>query len=470
MKRILVIITLLSVITFSGFGCKGKSMNYQASLEVWGTFDTNNAFDGVFSEYATINPNVTGLAYKKMTIDTYKKDLIDALAAGNGPDVFMIQSSWLPDFQDKIVPVPSYMMTEQEFRNNFVDVVAEDMIVDGQIYGVPLSVDSLGLYYNKDIFNAAGITRPPQTWEEFDKVVKTLTKVDEFGNITQSAAALGTAYNKDGSVNVNRAPDILTLMMIQNGAEMSTRGGNVSFAEVGTSKSVSATPGENALRYYTDFSSATSPIYTWNKNQNYSIDEFYEGSTAMMINYSYHYDTIKAKNAKLNFAVAEVPQVSLGTIGTQANVANYWVFVVAKNKKPQQSGDPTAVTITDGMRIHESWQLLKSISFPSASGVTLVNALGGEQLIYNTKADFTETYLAQTGKPAARRDLIEKQKTDVQLGSFAKGNLIAHSWWRHDADAVDGIMYDMIDRVNTGQMSVHDSLELGQQRIQQLQN
>lgn len=89
--------------------------------------------------------------------------------------------------------------------------------------------------------------------------------------------------------------------------------------------------------------------------------------------------------------------------------------------------------------------------------------------MYTPEFDFTEKYLEKTGKPAARRDLIEKQKTDVRLGAFARGNLIARTWWRHDADAVDGIFYDMIDRVNTGQMSVHESLELGQKRAQQLQ-
>lgn len=462
MKKIIAIIALFSVVVFSGLGCKGSGSKYTVNLDVWGSFDNTNAFEESFNAYKKINSNVGTIRYQKFTLESYKKDLLNALAAGNGPDVFMIQNSWLPDFQDKVVPIPEYMMTEQEFRNNFVDVVADDMIIDGQMYGVPLSVDSLALYYNKDIFNAAGITRPPQTWEEFNKAVKTLTKIDEYGNITQSATALGTAYN------INRSSDLLTALMIQNGTEMSDRiHEKVTFAD--PVQKVGGVPGEQALKYYTDFASASSSMYTWNKDQNYSIDEFFEGNTAMMLNYSWHYDTIKAKNAKLNFAVADLPQVSLDKTGGQANCANYWVMVVAKNKQPIQSTNPKAVAITDSMRVHESWQLLHALAFPSAKGVAITNFVTGEKLIYTPEFDLTEKYLEINGKPAARRDLIEKQKDDVRLGAFARGNLIARSWWRHDADAVDAIFAEMIDNVNTGAMNVHAAVELGARRSQQLQ-
>jgi len=462
MKKIGVIIILFAVIIFAGAGCKSKKSNYAVKLDVWGTFDNTNAYSDSFAVYENINKNIEPIEYHKMTLESYKEDLLGALAAGNGPDIFMIHNSWIPDFQDKIVPAPEYMMTEQEFRETFVDVVADDFVIDGQIYGTPLSVDSLALYYNKDIFNAGGVTQSPKTWEEFNAAVKTLTKIDEFGNINQSGAAIGTAFN------VNRSTDILTAMMIQNGAEMSDpETKRITFAEPVQKDGKSVVPGEQALKYYTDFASAAEPIYTWNKNQNYSIDEFFEGNTAMMINYSYHYDTIKAKNAKLNFAVADLPQISLDSVGDQANFANYWTFVVAKNKQPTQSLEEGAIQVTNEMRVHEAWQFLRALSFPTTNGIVVQNAVSGESSTYNVEFDLTQKYLEMTGKPAARRDLIEKQKTDVRLGAFAKGNLIARSWWRNNAIAVDAIFADMIDSVNTGKSSVHDAIEQGARRSEQ---
>ena len=457
MKKIGVISILFAVIIFAGAGCKGPRSSYKVKLDVWGTFDNTNVYSDSFASYKNINKNIEPIVYHKNTLESYKEDLLGALAAGNGPDIFMIHNSWIPDFQDKIVPAPEYMMTEQEFREVFVDVVADDFVIDGQIYGVPLSVDSLALYYNKDIFNAAGLTRPPKTWEEFNNAVKVLTKVDEFGNFEQSGAAIGTAFN------VNRSADILTAMMLQEGAEMSDKTTKrIMFGElVGSGAYI---PSEKALKRYTDFASAATPVYTWNKKQNYSIDGFFQGDVAMMINYSWHYDTIMAKNAKLNFAVADLPQVSFDSIGNQANFANYWSFVVAKNKQPTQSMEEGAVQITDEMRVHEAWQFLRALSFPVTNGITLQNAVTGESLTYNAEFDLTERYLEKTGKPAARRDLIEKQKTDVRLGTFAKGNLIARSWWRNNAIAVDAIFADMIDSVNTGRSSVHDAIKLGVKR------
>ncbi len=463
MKNFVSILVICSIVFLSGCGLKTENQAYETKLDIWGVFDNTSAYNEILLAYRSINDNVSNVNYRKYTIDSYKEDLLNALASGTGPDIFMIHNSWFPDFQDKIEPIPEYMMSEQDFRYNFVDVVADDFVLDGKMYGVPLSVDSLALYYNKDIFNAAGVTQPPKTWDEFDEVVKKLTNIDEFGNIDQSAAAIGTAFN------VNRSTDILTAMMIQNSAEMSdptTK--RVTFAEPVQKDGKAVVPGEQALKYYTDFASAVEPVYTWNKNQNYSIDEFFEGNAAMMINYSWHYDTIEAKNAKLNFAVADLPQVSFDTIGEQANFANYWTFVVAKNKQPTQPSSKDARPITNEMRIHEAWQLLIAMTFPSEKGILLTNGLNKEALIFQTKFDFTKKYLEETGKPAARRDLVQEQVDDVRLGSFARGNLIAQTWWRNSAIAVDAIFAEMIDSVNTGKSSVHDAVDLGARRTQQL--
>ncbi len=47
---------------------------------------------------------------------------------------------------------------------------------DGNQCSLPLLNDAYGLYYNKDAYKAAGITAPPKTWSEFEKVAEKLTK------------------------------------------------------------------------------------------------------------------------------------------------------------------------------------------------------------------------------------------------------------------------------------------------------
>ncbi len=463
MKKIISIFLIFTFIVFSGFGCKEKPIQYSTNLEIWGMFDDSHEYANIFKSYKETHPYVTGINYRKISgEENYKRELLNYLAEGRGPDIFMIHNTWLPEFKNKIAPVPYGLISEIEFKDNFVDVVADDFYVDGDIYGVPLSVDSLALYYNKDIFNAAGIIDPPKTWAEIDDITQRLTSIDQYGNIDQSAIALGTYEN------INRSTDILSLMMMQLGSEMSNReAGMATFDEPVSINGVVRSPAKDALEYYTAFAQGDQPIYTWNADMDYSIDDFYEGDTAMMLNYAYNYDLIEAKNAKLNFGVSEVPQFSLNQIGGQVNYANYWVFVVAKNKEGQITKE--GLNITKDMRISESWQFLKALTFPTAEQpMTFYNVVNDQPFSLIFENDLSEMYLNVKNKPAARKDLIKMQQTDIKLRPFVLGNLIAHSWYQVDSKDVEKHLGEMIESVQLGRSSVSDAIELAANRITQL--
>lgn len=461
----ILILILFAVVTFSGFGCKEKSVSYDMTLEVWGIFDDSDAFTEILNAYRDVNPNVKDIRYRKFTPESYKKDLLDALASGEGPDVFMIHNTWLPSFQDKIVAAPDTLVGEQEFRANFVDVAANDFLRESAVYAVPLSVDALALYYNRDLLNAAGIVTPPTTWEEFNDAVKKLTRVDQFGNITQSGAAIGTAYN------VNRSTDLLSALMLQGGAVMTDRDRiRATFTDPVRVGSNTQTPGITALTFYTQFARSTSALYTWNKRQHYSLDAFYEGTTAMMVNYSWHYDTIRRKNEKLNFSVAPLPQI---VQNQPVNYANYWGLAVAKNKTLPKFDSSTAqrnaIPVTNEMRLFESWQFLRFLSLKhDGDQMTITSAATGAQKASALPFDPAENYLQKTKKPAARRDLLEKQKKDPVIGPFAAGNLIAKSWYQVDPEAAEAILAEAIDAVNNGAAEAQEALSVAQNRISQL--
>lgn len=439
---------MLTTLVLSGCGLRDQTEAYVVDLEVWGIFDDSNAYQEIFNAYKGINPHVR-ITYRKFPVDTYKQDVLDALAAGNGPDIFLVRNSWTPAFSDKIVAAPAEMIDERTFRDALVDVAADDFVEDGNVVGVPLSIDSLGLYYNKDLLGAAGIAAPPVTWEEFMDDVRLLTRIDSFGNIVQSGAALGT------SENINRSTDILNALFLQNGMQL----------PMGKTEPISlaTSVGSNALDFYAQFADSTSSLYSWNPRMHYSIDAFYEGTVAMMTNYSWHYETIRRKNSKLNFAVAPLPQLS----GKQPfNFANYWGFVVAKNKQaPKGTTDKDAF---EKARQHESWEFLKFLAFPNNGTVTLSNAFSDASQSFSIQYDPAAEYLARTKKPAARRDLAGKQHTDPILGPFADGNLIARNWYQTDPESIENILAETITSVNYGQASAYQALSTAENRINQL--
>lgn len=446
--RLIIWFLVFSLVTPFFSGCGGeKPIDYSVNLEIWGVFDDSSDYSDIFSEYR-FNPFVGDIRYKKHTVENYKEDLIDALASGDGPDIFMINSSWMPDFENKVAPAPDYLINEQQFRNNFVDVVAEDFLGSSkEVYGVPLSVDSLALYYNKDLFNAAGIASPPGTWEELVEDSKKMTIIDDTGGIERSGVALGTAYN------INRSSDVLELLLFQHGAELPTRS-KPSFQ-------VDVNLGNDVLEFYTQFARSSSPAYAWNSAMHYSIDSFYEGDLAMMLNYSWHIETIKNKNAKLNFAIAKIPQLSEKN---PANYSNYWTFVVNKNKEIKNPG-VGASAINNDDRIHEAWQFLKFATFKNNGSFNIISVKSGNQKDFPVDIDPAKKYLEETRKPAARRDLVEDQKSDPELGAFAYGNLIAKSWYRKDVDATENIWAEIIDSINKGDTTATKGYTLARTRI-----
>lgn len=444
---------LVIVVSVSLSGClKEKETPYTVSLEMWGVFDDTDAYRDIIGPYLRMNPHVKTIEYRKMAVDTYERDLIDALAAGNGPDIFMIRNVWLPSFANKLAPADPGFVSERDYRDAFVDVTADDFFSDGKVYAVPLSVDSLALYYNKDILNAAGITAPPKTWQDILREVRPLTRVDEYGTIIQSALAMGTAYN------VNRSTDLLSLIFLQFGVSANSFAQNR--ADFGNQAAT------DSMSFYTQFAKPSGAYYTWNPRMDYSIDAFYAGKAAMMINYSWQIDTIRQKNAKLNFGIAPLPQFENTT---PVNFANYWGLAVSKNKEikaPAEGEQPTAPAGKENdLRVFEAWQFLRYFSFPHDAKVTLYNGLTQNPKEFPLTDDPAQVYLKATKKPAARRDILSIQQGDVTLAPFATGNLIARSFQQMNPEETERILAEAIAKVNSGEASLEDALSLAQNRI-----
>ncbi|HSX24787.1 MAG TPA: extracellular solute-binding protein [Candidatus Andersenbacteria bacterium] len=415
------LLVIVSCFALAGFGCRQPApvkTTTTTNLVVWGLWENSDTMDPILRAFK----DQTGISveYKKIaSIATYEKTLLEALASGRGPDVFVINNGWVDAHKDILSPAPATVINPAQLQNEFVDVVGTDVVRNNLIYALPTSVDTLALYVNTNIFNADGIAQMPKLWADFQNDVTTITKVSRLGTIDQSGAAIGTASN------VNRAPDVLQLLMMQSGLPI-----------VDTSHSdkridIANAQGERALTFYTEFANKSKQVYTWDSSQDYSIDAFAEGKTAMMFNYSYQIPTVRAKNPRLQFAIAPMPQIDDGSTGhPQATFASYWPYAVSASSK-----SPAA-----------AWQFVRFLT--SQKNADTVN-----------KAE---------GIPPARRDSIAQYNADPIMVVFAQQSLKAVSWPRVDIDATDAIFTSMIDSVATGGASVSDVLKQGQDQLQRI--
>ena len=416
------VVILLVVLIVGDIEIGGGGTRYD--LDLWGVFDEDSSFQSIIEAYEAANQNIR-INYRNFSIAEYETAVLNAITEGKAPDIWMVHNSWLPKYKEKLLPLPQPTNSKDSgyrinnFKNDFVDVTFFDFTDGKEIYAMPLYADTLALYYNNDFLQSAGFTRPPSTWDEFKSVVQAISKIDAFSNkVERSAAAMGT------SRNINRSTDILTLLMLQSGVRMTDN----SFTTASFANPVDGLQvGQRALEFYTDFANPFSSIYTWNNDLDYSIDAFSNSDTAMMINYSHHISTIRAKSPRLNFAIASVPQMNDSNV--LVNYANYFGLAVPK--------------------LHASDRQLEAWKF----------------IVFATSNEGQKLYTQTTHRPPARRDLIEEIKNDFDLGVFAIQAITARSWYQVDSGAIEKIFADMIDAVNFGQAAPVSALQSAQTKV-----
>lgn len=459
MKKLLLILLLISLIT-SGCGIKSNAPLKSVTLKYWRVWEDDDAFADLIKKYNQVHPNVK-IEYRKLRYEEYENELLNAFAEDRGPDIFSIHNSWTKKYQNKIQPLPealtvTYQFLEGKFKkelvqqartertlsiknlkDKFADQVYYDAVIRAMdeksktekemIYGLPLSIDTLAMFYNKDLFNNAGIAEPAVNWDKkFLQDVKKLTKQNSKGKIIQSGVALG------GSSNIDRAGDILSVLMMQDGSRMMD-GGRVMFDSIPPEferLGLRTNPGLEALIFYTGFANPAKEVYCWNKEMDNSLKMFSDNQLAILFGYSYFLPAIRANNPKLNFSVTKLPQIkdSLSTV----NFANYWLETVSKKSKNPD----------------EAWDFVQFI----------------------TKEEQVESYLEKTKKPPALKSLLAKEKwTDHQeIGPFVEQVLTAKSWYKgKDPLAAEKIIAEMIEETVAGQKEPGEIIGITARRVQQ---
>ncbi|TDL32944.1 ABC transporter substrate-binding protein [Jeotgalibacillus sp. S-D1] len=171
--------------------------------------------------------------------------------------------------------------------------------VDGALYGVPLDIHPLMFYYNKDMFEAAGLDpeAPPTNREEFVEMAKQLTNAEngEWGY------AVPTLWPQQF---------IFPTIVYQNGGELISDG-KVNYA---------SDEAVEALQFQSDliFEHKVSPE---NVQQDGELTLFLQGKSAMHMNGPWMLNQFEESN--INFGVAPVPQLGTEQDAVFANSHNF---------------------------------------------------------------------------------------------------------------------------------------------------
>ncbi len=412
-KNLLFVIAGLIVLVLVGFllarfvfkGDGGASLE-PVTITYWGLWEPEPVIQGVIAGFEKENPNIK-VIYRKHSKTDYKSRLLSSLVKDQTPDIFRIHNTWLPMFGEYLSSVPNDTVNSLGLENNYFPVASKDLKIGNSYYAIPLMIDNLALYYNKDILSSANKT-VPKTWWGLKKTAKELTVRDESGRIQIAGAALGTVSN------VDHWSDILGLMIYQNGANPAQPTGRLI---------------EDVLSFYTIFNLQDR---VWDSTLPNSTLAFASGKLAFYFGPSWRYFNIKEMNPGLNFGIAKVPQLpelgssdweaaEEGKVGlTNINWGTFWVEGVSE-KSPNKKA---------------AWKFLEYLS----SKEVMENLYSAQ----SQTRDFGEIYPVVS--------LAEKLKSNPTLSPFVEQADSAKSWYlcsfTHDNGLNDGIIKYYEDAVN----------------------
>lgn len=280
------------------------------TINYYGLWEPTSVMKPVIDAFEKQNPGIK-VNYQPQSSQDYQDRLKTALEGQGSPDVFRLHTTWLPLFVKYILPAPANTISSTEISTNFYPVVSKLLVSNNQVYGVPLTVEGLGLYINTSMLQQKQI-KTPKTWEDLVVAAKLLKEEDpNTGKIIRAGVALGN------TTNVEHWPDIVSLMLLQAGTKLT----NLKTPEV-----------ETTIDYYTKF---VTKLRVWDDTLPPSTIAFANEKVAMIIAPSWRAREIKAMNPALSWEVVPVPQLP---DVEPLNWATIWFETVSKDSKhPQEA-------------------------------------------------------------------------------------------------------------------------------------
>lgn len=450
---VLFVFVLISSLLFSG--CRKpqvEQVSYEGvELTYYKMFDDEDVMRPIIDEFVSKYPGLR-INYRKFTdFDEYQNLILNEMAEGRGPDIFSMQNTWFKSNFRKLTPMPDILSPEgmtllDVFSELFVDVAYRDLIrpdeygVD-QVYALPMTVDTLALYYNRAHFEdripARG--RPSSTWEGIKEDVVLLNRFDpDFGFLEVGGIALGR------SDNITRAVDILYLMFLQHGIDFYND--NISEAIFARPQAGIDSSSTDALELFTSFSDESQRHYSWStylanpEDRANEIEAFARGRVSMIIGYSFMHDEIVNKIGVLrnqgattirtdDIRIATIPQTFDPDVTGQKRVtyASYFAETVSRNSE-----------------------------YPD---------LAWEFLVELTNKKNLEYYFDKLKKPTSRRDMIQEQQRHPIYGVFASQIGFAESFPIINYYRYKDVFEEVIELTNLNRGTARANLINAQDRI-----
>ncbi|KUM86967.1 extracellular solute-binding protein [Streptomyces pseudovenezuelae] len=177
----------MTALTGCGGDSDGGSSDGTTTVEWWNISTTEPAksvWAALAKKFEAANPKIK-IKIVQLENDAYKSKMTALTASGKLPDIFhtwgggvlkqQVDAGLVEDLTDRTKP----------WADGLLKVTKEPYILDDKVYGIPFDMGMIGFWYNKKLFQQAGVSEPPTTWGGFLEAVSKLKSK----NITPIALA-----------------------------------------------------------------------------------------------------------------------------------------------------------------------------------------------------------------------------------------------------------------------------------------
>ena len=413
MKRFIGPILGTAVAASLALGAFAPANAQQVEIEYWQyTFGARvDAIDALIAQFEAQNPDIK-VTHTNFPYAEYRTKVAAAIPSGEGPDIVQLFYGWLDAYRDAelLSPLPASATTD--VGAEFFPMV-DAMKVGGEYYALPTAVRSLALFWNKKLFEEAGLDpeSPPQTMAEFIDAAVKLTKRDDAGNLLQAGFTIaptgqdhhwwrevlvrqfgGQPYSDDGRTVMYNSAAGIKATELYAGLVTDQKVGEIGFL----------TDGQTAFK---------------------------AGKAGMTIDGSFRLGSFN-KQRGLEYGITELPSMD----GAHFNFSSYWVNgITSKAEGPKQDA------------------ALKFLQFITTN-------------------DAMQLWLDTVGELPARSAaaLTPANEKNPQFGPFIRGLAYANATRFVDESAQRQIVVDMLDNITLKSMSAADAVAIAAEEEQKL--
>jgi ABC-type glycerol-3-phosphate transport system substrate-binding protein len=403
---------LIGVLIFAGIlpGFRAPQGGTGGEVTLWGTIPRATIAD-LLNDFNSQHKNEFTLIYQEKDPRTIETDFLTAKADNRAPDLLLASHEILLTQRDRLLPIPADTYAPRTFLDTYPDA-GRLFLQPAGVLALPLLLDPIVLYYNRDLLTTAGLPTVPKTWTEFREKVLPLTIFDAGRNITQSAIALGDYRN------IPHMKDILAMLLFQAGNPILDQAGPKPRPLLNETFGFTVRPAAGVLDFYSQFADPARPNYSWNRSLPLAKQSFIRGQSAFYLGLASEFGEITRANPRLVFDVAIPPQKDAGMLAspTGGRITFACTYGIA--------------VVRDRPKIATAW--VTAQAFASAPTVKQLATL--------------------TALPPARRDLLATAPTDPTQTIFYQAAIIGRNWFDFAPARTEAIFERLVDSVSTGRL------------------